>query len=94
MSGGIEIFPETDTTTELDQVWNVVVWDDPVNLMSYVVYVLQRVFGHPRELANKLMLEVHNQGRSLVASEGREQAELHVHQLHQYGLRATLQRSG
>jgi len=93
MSGGTELFPETDTSLALDQVWNVVVWDDPVNLMSYVVYVLQRVFGHPRELAEKLMMEVHNQGRSLVASEAREQAELHVHQLHQYGLRATLQRS-
>lgn len=93
MSPGIEIRPETETDALLDKVWNVVVWDDPVNLMSYVVYVLQRVFGYPRELANKLMLEVHHQGKSLVASEPREQAELHMHQLHQYGLRATLQRS-
>lgn len=93
MSPGIEIRPETETDALLDKVWNVVVWDDPVNLMSYVVYVLQRVFGYPRELANKLMLEVHHQGKSLVASEPREQAELHMQQLHQYGLRATLQRS-
>lgn len=93
MSPGIEIRPETETDALLDKVWNVVVWDDPVNLMSYVVYVLQRVFGYPRELANKLKLEVHHQGKSLVASEPREQAELHMHQLHQYGLRATLQRS-
>ncbi|MCH8514533.1 MAG: ATP-dependent Clp protease adapter ClpS [Kiritimatiellae bacterium] len=89
----METLPETDTHLSLDQPWNVVVWDDPINLMSYVVYVLQKVFGYNRELAHKLMLEVHNQGKSLVASEGREQAEHHLHQLHQYGLRATLQQS-
>ena len=93
MKCGMETLPETETDLDLDQPWNVVVWDDPVNLMSYVVYVLQKVFGYKRELANKLMLEVHNQGKSLVASEAREQAELHLHQLHQYGLRATLQQS-
>lgn len=90
---GIDVFPETDTQLDLEKVWNVVVWDDPVNLMSYVVYVLQKIFGYPKGLCEKLMLEVHNQGKSLVASEDREQAELHVQQLHQYGLRATLQRS-
>ena len=93
MSGGVDTAPETCERLELDQPWNVVVWDDPVNLMSYVVYVLQKVFGYNRELARKLMLEVHEQGKSLVASESREQAELHLHQLHQYGLRATLQPS-
>jgi ATP-dependent Clp protease adaptor protein ClpS len=84
---------QTETTTILDTPWNVVVWDDPVNLMSYVVYVLQRVFGYNRSLAYKLMLEVHKDGKSLVATEDREQAELHVHQLHTYGLQATLRRS-
>lgn len=93
MSGGANVSPETETRHDLDDPWNVVVWDDPVNLMNYVVYVFQKVFGYPLDLARKLMLEVHNQGKSLVASEPREQAELHVHQLHQYGLRATLQRS-
>lgn len=93
MKAGLETAPETREMTDLDQPWNVVVWDDPVNLMNYVVYVLQKVFGYNRELAKKLMLEVHHQGRSLVASESREQAELHLHQLHQYGLRATLQPS-
>jgi ATP-dependent Clp protease adaptor protein ClpS len=93
MSGNPAILPDSETGLDLDRVWNVVVWDDPVNLMSYVVYVLRRVFGHPVELARKLMLEVHNQGKSLVATEAREQAELHVQQLHQYGLRATLQRA-
>jgi len=84
---------ETLTRANLDSPWNVVVWDDPVNLMSYVVYVLQKVFGYNRSLARKLMLEVHNEGKSLVATEDREQAELHVHQLHTYGLQATLRRA-
>jgi ATP-dependent Clp protease adaptor protein ClpS len=84
---------QTQTVTDLDSPWNVVVWDDPVNLMSYVVYVLQKVFGYNRSLANKLMLEVHHEGKSLVATEEREQAELHVHQLHTYGLQATLRKA-
>ena len=86
---------QTETRTDAlhDIPWNVVVWDDPVNLMNYVVYVLRKVFGYNRSLAEKLMLEVHNDGKSLVATEDREQAELHVHQLHTYGLQATLRRA-
>ncbi len=84
---------QTENQTALDIPWNIVVWDDPVNLMSYVVYVLEKVFGYNRSLATKLMLEVHNQGKSLVATEEREQAELHLHQLHSYGLQATLRRA-
>ena len=57
---------------EFAPMWDVVVWNDPVNLMTYVVYVLQRIFGYNRELATKLMLEVHHQGRSIVATEARE----------------------
>lgn len=72
--------------------WLVVVWDDPVNLMSYVTLVLRRVFGHSRERAEELMLRVHNEGRAVVAEEPREQAELHVAQLHAYGLQATIER--
>lgn len=83
---------ETSTLTEQEPLWNVIVWNDPVNLMNYVVLVFQRVFGYSRELATKLMLEVHNAGRSLVASEPREQAEMHVTQLHQHGLQATMQK--
>lgn len=83
---------ETLSRTEQEPLWNVIVWNDPVNLMNYVVLVFQRVFGYSRELATKLMLEVHNAGRSLVASEPREQAEMHVTQLHQYGLQATMQK--
>jgi ATP-dependent Clp protease adaptor protein ClpS len=74
------------------QDWLVVVWDDPVNLMTYVTLVLRRVFGYPRERAEELMLRVHNEGRAVVAEEPREQAELHVAQLHGYGLQATLER--
>lgn len=88
-----EVDTETQTTVDLDIPWNVIVWDDPVNLMSYVVYVLEKVFGYNRSLATKLMLEVHNEGKSLVATEEREQAELHAHQLHTYGLQATIRRA-
>ncbi|MFA9445239.1 ATP-dependent Clp protease adapter ClpS [Egicoccus sp. AB-alg6-2] len=76
-----------------DRPWDVIVWDDPVNLMSYVVFVFRRVFGFSEDVARKLMLEVHQKGKALVASEPREQAELYVQQLHGYGLQATMQRS-
>lgn len=93
MSGSPGVKTQTETRNDLDIPWNIVVWDDPVNLMTYVVYVLQKVFGYNRSLATKLMLEVHIQGKSLVATEEREQAELHLHQLHRYGLQATLRRA-
>jgi ATP-dependent Clp protease adaptor protein ClpS len=76
-----------------DVPWDVIVWDDPVNLMSYVVFVLRRVFHYEEPVARKLMLEVHHKGKALVASEPREQAEMYVQQLHGYGLQATMQRS-
>ena len=85
--------PETEGRVRPDAPWDVIVWDDPVNLMSYVVFVFRRVFGYPEPVARKLMLEVHHQGRALVASEPREQAEFYVQQLHGYGLHATMQRS-
>ncbi len=84
---------ETEDRVRPDAPWDVLVWDDPVNLMSYVVFVFRRVFGFPEPVARKLMLEVHHQGRALVASEPREQAELYVQQLHGYGLHATMQRT-
>jgi ATP-dependent Clp protease adaptor protein ClpS len=77
-----------------DLPWLVVVWDDPVNLMSYVTLVLRRVLGLDRAEAERLMLKVHHEGRAVVAAEAREQAELHVAQLHAYGLRATVERDG
>lgn len=73
--------------------WDVIVWDDPVNLMSYVVYVFRKIFGFPEPVARKLMLDVHNKGKALVATEPREMAELHVRQLHAHGLQATMERS-
>jgi ATP-dependent Clp protease adaptor protein ClpS len=72
--------------------WNVVVWNDPINLMSYVVLILRRLFGHDHETATKLMLQVHNDGRAVVASQPREKAEVSVTQLHAFGLQATLAR--
>jgi ATP-dependent Clp protease adaptor protein ClpS len=83
---------ETQEVVRPDAPWDVIVWDDPVNLMSYVVFVLRRVFGYPEPVARKLMLEVHQLGKALVASEPREQAEMYVQQLHGYGLQATMQR--
>jgi len=84
---------DTATETELDQPWNVIVLNDPINLMSYVTMVFMRVFGYPRTRAERHMLEVHNQGRSLVWSGGREQAEHYVHQLHSYQLLAHMEQS-
>jgi len=85
--------PEVQERIDPDRPWDVIVWDDPVNLMSYVVFVLRRVFGFSEPVAHKLMLEVHNLGKALVASEPRERAEMYVSQLHGYGLQATMERS-
>jgi ATP-dependent Clp protease adaptor protein ClpS len=90
---GVIQIVETITKSELSTPWNVVVHNDPINLMTYVTMVLMRVFGYPRAKANKMMLEVHNLGRSLVWSGGREQAEHYVHQLHGYQLLATMEKS-
>jgi ATP-dependent Clp protease adaptor protein ClpS len=83
---------DVDERDEAARQWLVIVWDDPVNLMTYVTLVLHRVFGYSRERAEELMLRVHHEGRAVVAEEPREQAELHVAQLHGYGLQATMER--
>jgi len=70
--------------------WNVVVWNDPITLMSYVVLVLRRLFGYDETTATKLMLQVHHEGRAVVATQPREQAEISVTRLHAFGLQATL----
>ena len=85
--------PETITSTEPGFGWSVIVWDDPINLMSYVVYVLQALFGYPREKATELMLEIHETGRSIVATTDREKGEYYVSRLHGYGLQATLEKA-
>jgi ATP-dependent Clp protease adaptor protein ClpS len=83
---------ETRSEEEVDLPWQVVVHNDPVNLMSYVTMVFQRVFGYPRDKAEKHMLEVHQKGRSILWSGMRERAELYVQQLHGYLLLATLEK--
>ncbi len=83
---------ETRSEEDLDVPWQVVVHNDPVNLMSYVTMVFQRVFGYPREKADKHMLEVHQKGRSILWAGMREPAELYVQQLHGYLLLATLEK--
>jgi ATP-dependent Clp protease adaptor protein ClpS len=87
--------PETETRDEVatDAPWNVVVHNDPVNLMSYVAMVFRRVFGFPPERAEKHMLEVHNNGRSIVWTGQREKAELYVQQLHSHLLLATIEKA-
>ena len=84
---------ETRSEEDLDIPWQVVVHNDPVNLMSYVTMVFQRVFGYPREKAERHMLEVHHNGRSILWSGMRERAELYVQQLHGYLLLATLEKA-
>ena len=71
--------------------WLTIVWNDPVNLMSYVTYVFQKVFGYSRQKAEKLMLDVHHKGKAVVASGTREEMERDVQILHSYGLWATVQ---
>jgi len=85
---------ETRSQEDVDLPWQVVVHNDPVNLMSYVTMVFQRVFGYPREKAERHMLEVHQKGRSVLWSGMREHAELYVQQLHGYLLLATLEKAG
>jgi len=85
---------ETRSEEDLDLPWQVIVHNDPVNLMSYVTMVFQRVFGYPRERAERHMLEVHHKGRSILWSGMRERAELYVQQLHGYLLLATLEKIG
>ena len=83
----------TEEHLGLGSPWVVVVWDDPVNLMTYVTWVFRSYFGMPPERAQRLMLQVHNEGSAVVASGVREEMERHVEALHGYGLWATLRRS-
>lgn len=76
-----------------DTPWVTIVWNDPVNLQSYVSYVFRSYFGYDRAEAERLMLLVHNEGKAVVATGGREEMERHVEAMHDYGLWATLTRS-
>ena len=90
--GPIEVDePDIAPTTDPDVPWIVLVWNDPINLMSYVTYVFQKLFGYSREKAEKLMLDVHEKGRAVVSNGSREKAELDVFRLHEHGLWATMQ---
>jgi ATP-dependent Clp protease adaptor protein ClpS len=77
-----------------DHPWIVIVWNDPVNLMSYVTFVFQKLFGYSLEKATELMLDVHEKGKAVVANGNREQAEMHVFRLHEHGLWATMEKDG
>jgi ATP-dependent Clp protease adaptor protein ClpS len=83
--------PEVDDVTVTDKPWIVVVWNDPVNLMSYVVFVFQKLFGYSREKATRLMLEVHQDGKAVVSDGAREKCEGDVARLHAHGLWATME---
>ena len=80
-----------DTDSKTDRPWVVIVWDDPINLMDYVTYVFQKLFGYSKSKARKLMLQVHNEGRAVVVNGTREQCENDVARLHAHGLWATMQ---
>jgi ATP-dependent Clp protease adaptor protein ClpS len=80
-----------DTATEEDRPWVVLVWNDPINLMPYVAFVFQKLFGYSKEKADQLMLQVHHEGRAAVANGTRSECELHVFRLHEHGLWATMQ---
>jgi ATP-dependent Clp protease adaptor protein ClpS len=83
--------PSGDTSVESDVPWVVIVWNDPVNLMSYVTFVLQKLFGYSLDKATELMLQVHHEGRAVVSNGPREKAETDVFRLHEHGLWATMQ---
>ena len=86
--------PEVDDATTPDRPWVAIVWNDPVNLMSYVTFVFRSYFGYPQAKAEKLMRQVHEQGRASVSQGAREQMEADVQAMHGYGLWATVQRAG
>lgn len=88
----VEVQEPSSEDVPLDErPWVVIVWNDPINLMSYVTFVLQKLFGYDLDKATALMLDVHEKGRAVVASGTREQSEMHVFRLHEHGLWATLE---
>jgi ATP-dependent Clp protease adaptor protein ClpS len=82
--------PEITEVPDTDSAWVTIVWNDPVNLMSYVTFVLQKLFGYSRDKAEKLMLDVHHKGKAIVSSGARERMEYDATRLHGYGLWATV----
>jgi ATP-dependent Clp protease adaptor protein ClpS len=85
--------PKVDDIAEVASPWVTIVWNDPVNLMSYVTFVFQKYFGYGKKKAEKLMMEVHMDGRSVVSTGSREAMERDVQAMHEYGLWATMQKA-
>jgi ATP-dependent Clp protease adaptor protein ClpS len=85
--------PEADDVVLVDVPWITLVWDDPVNLMSYVTFVFVEYFKYPRSKAQRLMMQVHTEGKAVVSTGSREEMERDVQAMHSYGLWATLQKS-
>jgi len=92
MSSQTQVEEVLDLSKFFDHLWVTIVWDDPVNLMNYVTYVFIKLFGFSKEKAHELMMQVHNEGKAVVASGTREEMERAVQRLHVHGLWATLQR--
>jgi ATP-dependent Clp protease adaptor protein ClpS len=84
---------DVDVAVQVDLPWMTLVWNDPVNLMSYVAYVFQSYFGYPKAKAERLMKQVHTEGKAVVSSGSREEMERDVEAMHGYGLWATLQKT-
>jgi ATP-dependent Clp protease adaptor protein ClpS len=84
-----ELLGRTDARP--DRPWVVIVWDDPINLMDYVTFVFQKLFGYSKAKARRLMLQVHNEGKAVVSNGSREHCEGDVARLHAHGLWATMQ---
>lgn len=83
--------PDDDIDIRPDRPWKVIVWNDPINLMSYVTFVFQKLFGYSKEKATQLMLDVHYKGRAVVSDGPKEKAEMDVFRLHEHGLWATME---
>ena len=90
----VEVEPDLtpDEITLTAKPWVTIVWNDPVNLMSYVTYVFRTYFGYDKKVAEKLMLEVHHDGKSAVSHGSREEMERDVQAMHEYGLWATMEK--
>ena len=85
--------PQADEASQTQSPWVTIVWNDPINLMSYVSYVFQQYFGYPKAKAERLMLDVHHKGKAVVSSGRREEMERDTEAMHSYGLWATLQKA-
>jgi ATP-dependent Clp protease adaptor protein ClpS len=89
---GVDLLePDLEDLVDLDKPWVVLVWNDPINLMSYVAFVFQKLFGYSKSKAHQLMLQVHHEGKAVVSSGTRSEAERDVFRLHEHGLWATMQ---